>query len=107
MKRKLCIGQRQLGHLKAGLKRGVPDSIMTRSTSCTTDNSSIAFFGTVPGFAGAGIKIPEGYLAIVMGNNIVFIDDAAVQVLGQVFQRRPAIADPLAVDDPSLRYRPR
>ena len=58
--------------------------------------------GAVQGPARLAFEIPEGHLAVAIGNDVVFTDHAAVQVTRQVFQSGFTFADMLAVDYPLI-----
>ena len=55
------------------------------------------------GFARSAIDILKADLAVSIGIDLLFPDDATVEIDGQVFQRRLAGADQFYIDDPPSR----
>jgi hypothetical protein len=47
-----------------------------------------------------GIAVAEGHLAVLAGDDVFLLDDAAIEVARQIDQRLLAAADVLAVDEP-------
>ena len=60
----------------------------------------LAFSAAVTGMAGTGFDICESDFAILIGDDIVFTDDASVQVARQVFQSGQSFSGASAVDHP-------
>lgn len=62
--------------------------------------------GAVLSGSGIGIDVSERHPPIVVGDNVLFADNAPVQIAGQVFQGWLATADTGAMDDPFCGDRP-
>jgi len=59
-----------------------------------------AFERSIASFAGTAIHISKGDVAVYTGEDIVFREDASVQIARQVFQGAQALADMGTMDDP-------
>lgn len=55
------------------------------------------------GLAAFALDIAESDLAIALVENLFLADDAAIEILGQVFQSWPPFAHSLALDNPAGR----
>ncbi len=54
-------------------------------------------------FPGFGMKIPEGDHTVLATENVLFLDNASVQVLSKINEGLVAVADIFTVNDPLLR----
>ena len=60
--------------------------------------------GYLSGFdpLGFAILVAEGYLAVVAGNNVFFLDYTAIEIAAEIDQRFLSATDTLSVHDPLL-----
>ena len=55
-----------------------------------------------PHLSALAVLITKGYLAVPAGDNVLFLDDAFIQIAPQINQRLVAAANGLDVDDPGF-----
>ncbi len=58
------------------------------------------FKGSTAHLFGFAVNIPEGDLALLVGNDIAFADHSLVQISGQIRQCRDAGSDSFTIDNP-------
>ena len=62
----------------------------------------LALEGAVSGLTGCTVEVLEGHFAMVIGNDVVFIDHTPIQVTGQVLQCGCTFTDMPAIDHPPI-----
>lgn len=63
-----------------------------------------AFKRSIATYSGAAFHIPEDDVSMLVGDDIIFTDDASVQIAGQVLQGGQAFSDMGAMDNPFSRH---